>query len=445
MPYATTTRTAAIDALAARLADPPFVRWSSLELQGYLVEALRVWQALTAGMRDTAVVPLTPGVAFYDLTTTIPALRGFSVLDTDLITEIEYHLLEPPTPLLWTGSEQFTLDDLVAALQRRRDQFLRETGMLITPLTLPVIGPPPDGRVPLDERIITLRRAAWIATDGSITPLLRDDEWAFTHYQIDWVQHPTRPPKAYSLGVTPPLLLQLAPPPLDTGTLDLLVVQRGAVLTPTISTLLGVPDDWAWVVKYGALADLLHREGLAYDPLRATYCEARWRQGVALAQRTPSVLAARLTNVTARVGSVVEADTYRRTWQTTPGTPTLPLLMGYNLLGLCPPPDAAPHSLTVEVVRNMILPALPGDFLQVGPEVLDSLLDYAQHLALFKEGPDQLQVSQALFDRFLTAAGVTIPLYQATSPNRRALTEQRQQDERALPRTLPPAEAGAVA
>ena len=55
-------------------------------------------------------------------------LRSYNVTDLQLLTEIEYQLIEPPSGATWTGSEMFTVQDILTALQRRRDQFLNETG-----------------------------------------------------------------------------------------------------------------------------------------------------------------------------------------------------------------------------------------------------------------------------------------------------------------------------
>jgi hypothetical protein len=72
--------------------------------------------------------------------------------------------------------------------------------------------------------------------------------------------------------------------------LDLITVDQGAALTAGVPTILGVPDDWAWVVKFGALADVLSLDGLAADPARAAYAKARWEQGVQQARTAAVVL-----------------------------------------------------------------------------------------------------------------------------------------------------------
>src|SRR4029077_11076977 len=100
-----------------------------------------------------------------DLPTVLPTTRGYHVTDADLITEMQYALMEPPTPTMWTGTEQFTLQDLIRTLQQARDQFLRETGAVLTRSSVPTFTPNPDGRVSLSDQILQLRRVAWVMAD----------------------------------------------------------------------------------------------------------------------------------------------------------------------------------------------------------------------------------------------------------------------------------------
>ncbi len=242
------------------------------------------------------------------------------------------------------------------------------------------------------------------------------------------------------MSTVPPLQLQLLPAPLDSGTVQILAVVEGVELVVADNTLLGIPDDWAWVVQFGALADLLSQDGTALDPIRAGYCEQRWRQGLQAAANAPVVLTGRVDNRTTRIASVPDADSYRPLWQSVNDTPDTLLTAGQNLVATAPPPDTpgpGAYSIALDVVANMEVPAHPSTFLQIMPDQLDTLLDYAQHLALFKEGPGVLETSIALLERFTRAAGVELVIQQASQPARRPLADQTQQGEHAVPRTLP--------
>lgn len=441
-----TTLSAAVGFLAARLEDAGKVHWIDAELQRYLIEAIRTWNALTQSSRAQVQFTVVASQAFYDLPTTIPTLRAYTVTDTYLMVDLEYALMEPAvTTSPWTGSEQFTYDDLVEAMEHRRDQFLLETGIVQFHDTQVVSVAPANGRVLLVDQWMTLRRVAWIDSNSVVSPLHRDDEWAFNAFNLAWPSEagdPTMaPPVSYSVGVTPPFTIQIAPPISATGTLDLVGIARASVmgqngpcLDPTTGIFLGVPDDWTWVVKFGALADLFSQQGLAYDRPRAEYCEARWKQGIALATKSSVVLAARINGSPVQMPSLSDVDCFDRNWQTTPGSPLSVLLIGTNMVALDPPPVGATDTVLLDVVRNMPIPASTTDCLGVEGWILDVILDYAMHLAMVKEGGSQLSDSLPLLDRFMRLAGVTEKLDQAAVPNRGPILQQTAQSERVLSR-----------
>jgi hypothetical protein len=239
--YTAPTLLDVVNNLGQRLMDPTHVRWTQPELILYVQETLRCWNALTGSFRDTGVFNTTANEAFYDLPTELPGLRGYNVTGSDVVNFIEYSLQEPPSGYgSWVGSDQFTLANIVLEIEGRRDQFLQETGCVITHHQIP-IAPTPDGRIALPEEIMMVRRAAWIAVDGTVTPLYKADEWAANSYKTTWVQRPARPPQNYSLAVSQPLYLQLVPAPSDTGVLDLLTVDRGPTVDASSPTAVQKP------------------------------------------------------------------------------------------------------------------------------------------------------------------------------------------------------------
>jgi hypothetical protein len=456
VPYSQPTFAEAVIALSSRLNDPLNVRWLVPECQGYLIEALRTWNAWTAHWRDQGSFVAIMAQPFYDLPTVIPTLRGMTVTNWDLVADLQAALLEPQAPGgTWTGTDQFTLEQLTLAIQRRRDQFLRETGAVLTRTETFYAAAVATGRYALDEHVSIVRRAAWRdATTQILYPLLVTDEWAGTHYQPTWPLS-AQPPQAYSVSVVPPLTLQLIPSGPGAGTLDLVAIETGDTLDPLVESVLGIPDDFAHVVKFGALADLLHGDGLALDPLRAAYCEQRWTQGCEQARSASVVLAARIGEldeepalaVPCRIGSLSDADRYAPTWQLVPSIPREVLVASQNLIALSPPPGGAggPDAIFLDVVRNAPVPTADDDILQIGQDVYDSILDIAQHLAVFKEGPGQLELAMALIDRAARAAGITLRLQQASQPARAPLVGQTQQDRRAVAEQRQPILQGAEA
>lgn len=435
--------------LASRLQDSGMVHWTTSELTRYLNEALRTWNALTGAAQVQTSFVSQAGVPFYDLPVTLPVYRAYTITDTYLVSDLEYALMEPPTGGSWTGTPQFTFTDIVSALQQRRDQFLLESGMVVTRVVQTVAGPPASGRIPLHASILTLRRLAFIDAVGAVYPLQRDDEWGATGFSRGWNVVSGVPistfPMAYSTGMAGPTQVQIIPPLSTVGTLDILAVTRAAVmggtgpcLDPATGILLGVPDDWTWVVKWGALATLLNQQGVTYDPQRAAYCEARYRQGVQLALKASTVLVGRINDQVCGITSVNEMDQYNRSWQRFPGASASLLLAGQSLVGLAPPPLDTSYTVTLDLVRNAPIPAIGTDCLSTEDGSLEAVIGYAQHLALFKEGPTQLQQAMDLLDRFFRAAQIDTALELVASPNKQAILDQTRSDEAQRPRILMP-------
>src|SRR5438552_3586842 len=257
----------------------------------------------------------------------------------------------------------------------------------------------------LPDTVIDVRRLVWRSAAGVNSHLWREDEWALTAATRGlWAVNPGTP-AAYSVMATQPVQVQLAPVPMDAGTLDLISVSTGADLDPaTSATVLGIPDDLAWVVKCGALADLLGRDGPASDPVLSVFAESRYQQGVQIARMLASVVMAEINGVPLVSDSLQSLDSARVNWQnTTATTPTTVALAGLNLLPLHPTPDAA-YGVTLDLVRNAPVPVADTDYVEVGREQLDAILDYAAHLASFKMGGQEFDVTIREADNFLRQA-----------------------------------------
>lgn len=413
-PYAYITLAAAQQQLANRLYDPTSQFWTLPELQLYLVEALQTWNALTGYWREDFTFQSQQGITFYDLTTVANTLRPLTSTDASLYPLIQYHLLEPPTGVNpWAGvSAQFTAADLIAAVQRRRDEVLAIAGCTLTRRLVPAVA----GRITLPDSVIDVRRMSYVPTPGiggANSVLWPEDTWGEESFNRNYTILPAGTPgtpSTYLLSTQPPLSFDVDTPPSFAGSYALLTIEAGAALAPGAPQLLQVPDDFAHVIKWGALADLLSRESNAKDIPRAQYCEQRYRMGIKLLLDAPALLAMRIGNIVLPVDSVRSADSYQTTWETQAnGQPNMAYHAGLNLLALSPPPNLTggnPYSLTATVVENAPIPVAGGDFLQVGRDDLDTLIDYAQHLAAFKQGGAEFTRSLSLLERFMTQAGL---------------------------------------
>jgi hypothetical protein len=402
MAYAYLTFSQARTELANRLGDPSKIYWTDPELKLAIREALRYWNTATLFYRNRFTFNAVANQFWYDLTQQANSPITYTVTDREVISFLLYNLIEAQLSGTWTyqGTDMFTLADIVAAVQRRRDQFLLETGM-VTGQSI-INGPTsPANRVSLADSVIEVKRAAWIENlTHTYSTLWRTDEWAAESFQSNWATSPENPPSNFSTAVVPPVTLSVIPPPQSTGQIELITTNSGASLNPATGVLLGIPDDFAWVVRMGALADLLGREGQSRDSQRAQYAEARWKEGIALAKQFTSILTGYLNGVQVFPQAIHSLSCFRSGWQSeAPGTPDTLGVMSWNLMALAPLPISNIFSIMLDMVQNAPVPVNDGDFVQIGREDLDALLDMAQHLVAFKEGGQEFME--------------TVPLYQS--------------------------------
>lgn len=392
--------------LRERLGVPNNPYWLDAEIEGYVIEALRTWNTLTKHWRTRVTFNASPGILFYDLSNpvyTSPLLLPYTVRELDLIPTLEYHLIEPATPTVWTGTEMFTLQDLVEAIQRRRDQFLIDTGCTLQQYTLPITASP-VARFQLSPAVIDVRRISFQNFDSRYFQMVREDEFALASWLPLWDRAARLQPKAWSISVTPPFQLQLAPAPQTIGILQMLVVATGPALDPAIGVVLGIPDDLTWIVKWGALADLLGKDSPARDPVRANYCEQRYTAGVEIARLYATVLNAQVNGRQVRVESVFDLDSHAPNWHNTIGQPNRVAMASCNMLALNKQPDVD-YSITLDVVESAPVSDVNAD-LGLSPAVADALIDYAEHIAAFKMGGFEFDATQVHFQRLLRLAGV---------------------------------------
>lgn len=440
LSYSWLTFVQARAALAARLSDPGSVFWTDTELGLYIIEALRTWNSLTAFYKDRGTFSTTAGVRWYDIPATLPALRAYTVTDVQILTQIEYHLMEPPTGATWTGSEMFSVSDILAAIQRRRDQFLNESGSVIVTKQDFGVFDPVDGIITFQDTVIDIRRIGWAVTGSYIVPLWREDIWALNSYFTQWrtVAAPGAIPRAWAILTNAPLAVQLAPIPDPTvsNNIEVLQIEAGATLDGT-GVPLGIPDDLSWVVKWGALADLLRKDGPARDPARAKYCEERWAQGIALAKMPVSTVAMYLAGQSIPVETVFELDTFRASWEAPiSGTPTLVGMAGLNLLAFSPIPNAS-YTVFMDLLSNMPVPSADGDYIQIGREMWDSVLAYAEHLAAWKMAGAEFTATMPCMEEMLRIALVQNERLRANQFFMTQLHDRANREEKLRPRVTP--------
>lgn len=425
MAYSQITFAQAKTQLAGKLNDAAKVFWSDTELGLYIKEALAIFNAAANYWTQVGVFTTTAGVMWYDLTLELPALLGNTTTDTDVVTVMQYQLLEPPTPTAWSGTEMFTLADLTAALTRRRNQFLEDTGIHIT-LPVEIASTPADnGIIQLSQDVLQVRRVAWKAPDsngnldathGTFTQLPRTDSFAANAQLPGWSVSPATPEFYIPYFTTPITTLQLAPVPIDIGRVEVAAVNAGADLDPATSVAMGLNDDFIPYVRYGALADLLNREGMSADPQRASYCEQRYREGVELGKLTFTMTQAKVNGVPVPMMAMDDFDYQIAGWQNDVGEPEEVAAGNSTLIALHPIPDDI-YSIEVAVIQNAVLPASDGEYLQVDAGVLDVILGYAQHAACFKLGGQEFMATMPLYAALMQMAAQRSQVLQSNMAN----------------------------
>src|SRR5208337_4098747 len=441
--------------LASRLADSGNVFWTDAENGIYLQQALRMFNALTFTWKTDFTYNSTNLWNSLGTLTGSPRLR--TLTDTYCYTQMEYMLLEPPSGGVWTGTSQFGIGDLAQALQRRRDEMLQVsncnqslmTGIALTPNTR---------RTTLNDTVIDVERVRYLPleatttgsalagastiTVGSVTgtavgqlvtgagiayptsvtgigvgtigisqpaggavsgnlqffapnTLYRDDTVAQEFYEAPLYQQPSGTPQTFSLSSEPPLSWDVDIPPNQPGNYEAVALESGAAFSPPAPTLLGIPDDFAWVAEWGALADLLGRESEATDRERAAYCLRRYQDGLNLLLKTPWVMLAKVNGAACDTPAIAAMDRYSPEWDAAPASfgPCV-VLGGIDFL-------AAPtgSGIGVSVLGNAPVPTLDADYVQVSRSNWDTVLDLAQVFATFKQGGAEFQQALELEQR----------------------------------------------
>ena len=393
-------------ALAARLADSGMVFWTDGELKVWLIEALRTWNALTEFWNADFAFTATSAQVWYDLSLLAGSPRLRSVLDTDLYTAMEYALLEPPTGGTWTGTSQFSISDLQGALQRRRDEIIQEAGCNIQQLP-PLPTTPNTRRVYFADSTLEPRRVRFVPDTGAPVTLSREDTIAFDAFSPGHLQT-VQFPAAWSVITGPPLAMDVDYAPNAPGKYDVLSLQAGLNLNPPAATLIGIPDDWSWLAKWGALADLLGRDSEATDRQRADYCLKRYQMGMEVMKASNWLVSATINGVPVDTPSVREMDGYNPEWQdSSVAWPSL-VQAGMDFFAASPVPTGPTQvGVSMIVVGNAPIPSLDTDLVQVSRDVFDAILDYAQVLASFKMGGAEFQQTQELEKKFFQYALAT--------------------------------------
>jgi hypothetical protein len=418
-PYSYSTFASLKTALAINLSDPNKIFWTDAELGIYLNAAFREWNSIARMFRDRGQFATNTSDLFYDLRDVLVNGDGEAFLspvitDSQLLTQAKYMLIEPSPDNDTSFTDGFSLANFTNSFAQRRNQFLLETGLVISQPTVQVVSSG-EGRVVLsDDSVIDIRRATWTDFDGNITQLTREDEFTASAFSPTWPQSGGTPQR-YSIYPDPQLTMQLIPPPVDNGILTLQTISAGTVL-----------DDFTPSILWGVLIDVLSSPGPGNDPLRIQYAEQRWAEGIVVGKQAATVMQSYINGIPVTTESVYNYDTFKPSWMVA-GTPQSIGLLGSNLAAVVPKADGV-YSVVMDCVRNA--PQLTDDDpVTFGREYVNIFIDYATHLASFKLGGAEFQATYSAYDAFVKAAIAYNNRMSAQNLNYDTLVDKAQQQE----------------
>lgn len=201
--------------------------------------------------------------------------------DQEILTQLQYSLMEPPDNGATWPSGLWTQAEVLAALNERQNRFLKRTGIEVGQANIAVsIG---TFRYALPQDWLATLGVVWLGPDGTQVSLSRSDAFEADHGLADW---PTTygTPLLWMDADAPLLELQIAPLPNVAGNLLLLYIPQGAALDAT-GELFTIPNEYVHAVgKYGALADLFGKDGRGQNPEKAQYAELRYSMAEQMSQ-----------------------------------------------------------------------------------------------------------------------------------------------------------------
>lgn len=220
----------------------------------------------------------------------------YQVTVGDILSEIQYHLLEPTidggqTWQFWTFAEVFNY------LRERVTRFLLETRLIKDRTTLSVTSA--SSAYDLDPLLVDLYRV-FNPSSGVVS---RTSRWEMDRNDPTWGSSTTTSSPTFyfeDIGTEQfgPLSVKFVPAPTTSMTMEYNYIKQtpldlpaggGEAATGSASSAfiyypLRIPGIFAWGIKYGIMADMLSRQGEGNDPTRATYAQIRWNDCVALAR-----------------------------------------------------------------------------------------------------------------------------------------------------------------
>lgn len=363
--------------------------YTETEMGLYLIEAFRVWNLLTGHFRATSVVVTAPSDIFYN-----SGLHQITTTDQNVLNEMQYHTLETPDNGASLDSDMWTIGEWVDYLNARLAHFTDETKLILTrdnSLATVIDQTTYDLGVGIDTDLLRLHRVAWVDAAGISHGLRQDSTLSYDRLLPEWtVASASQEPEVYIRRLSNHLSVEIVPAPVAAGTLDVLYTKRPTQLPQVANaTVLDIPNDFTPYIKWGAMADMFSKEGQANDPQKASYCEARYQEGIAIARavlRSQTHQRTELDGVPLDFETIDSMDFGADGWQADDSTPVEWMPVGLTQIAVHPAHLAGGGTLNVSGLTSFVIPANDGVFPDIPHSQVEAIVDYAHHLATFKQG-----------------------------------------------------------
>jgi hypothetical protein len=390
-----------------RIGDSSRSFWTDDEANILLNEALYTFGAISQSWKNQIEIKTTVAQNFYDITADLFAeqeLTGFNLTYQFILDAINFHLIENIS-LVNPISEITNLAEILKFARNRVNQYQYETGLILSRKEF-IMNPPNDNAVVIDDEVIDIIRVGYIAFDELQNPdethvLNRTDEDSVGQFYRNAFNETTDIPTFYASILGNLNTIKVYPLPANLGALDIISINGIPASTIlALGTKINIPDNLVPYIKWGVLADIYSKDGVAYNPPMSTYCEERWREGVIIGINYSSILEAKLNGLPIQLDSISSLDNNQVGWQNIIDQPSLIALAGYNIFATNCKPDEV-YSLLLFSITNAYIPANDDDFIDVKLEYIESLLDYCIHLANVKNGAEMLQLTNNERESFI--------------------------------------------
>jgi hypothetical protein len=185
--------------------------------------------------------------------------------------------------------------------------------------------------------------------------------------------------------------------PNQPGVYEAIISQSGTPFAPPAATLLGIPNDFAYLLEYAALSDLLGRESEAKDTQRSAYFAKRYLDGLKIIANTPWIMLGSVNGVACSVDSLKETDLYSYNWDSDPSN-FGPVIVTGGMDFFASPVNS---SVGITCLANAPLLDSSGVYLQVSRDQWDQILNEAQFLASVKLGGAEFMAATELDKQFI--------------------------------------------